>query len=243
MFEVQTYGEGTNLVILHGNPVPPESMALFIDGLKDHFRVIVPNMLASGLNAADQLSKLDQTLAAHDVEEAAFLGHSYGGLQSFHMAARGDVKVTTLVALGPLVYYPQEVLDGYQELATAIEADAIDIAEVLKPTWLTADYLAENPDAGETIERWMDLLSKEDLLNVIRHECDVPDLREDLPRLDLPVYIRTGSLDQATPLAWSQEIHELLPNSILDVVDGVGHFLQMEDPEATLRAVHKFLAK
>ena len=241
MFEVQIDGEGANLVILHGNPVPPETMDLFIEGLKDHFRVIVPDMLASGLNAADQLRKLDETLAAHDVEEAIFLGHSYGALQSFHMAARGDVEVTQLVALGPLVYYPEEVLAGYQELALAIEADAIDIAQAMAPAWLSPNYMEANPDAATKVGEWLAPLSKQQLLDIIHIETDVPDLRGDLPQLDLPVYIRTGSADQATPLAWSQEIHGLLPNSTLDVVDGAGHFLQMEDSEATLAAVRKFL--
>lgn len=243
MFDIEIYGEGADLVILHGNPVPPESMSKFINELKDHFRVLVPNALACGLNGADQLEKLDETLAANGVKRASFLGHSYGAFQSFHMATRGNVEVSKLVALSPLAYYPDEVLAGYQELAPAIEADAVDIVEVLTPSWLSADYLAANPSAKEQLRKWLGLLSKEQLLDVIRIECDLPDLRGELPQIEAPVYIRVGALDLATPPAWSEEIHGLLPNSTLHIIEGSGHFLQMEDARATLNAVRGFLTR
>jgi pimeloyl-ACP methyl ester carboxylesterase len=44
-----------------------------------------------------------------------------------------------------------------------------------------------------------------------------------LPQLKMPVLIVWGSLDHIVPLGQAQTMHQLIPQSELDVFDGCGH--------------------
>lgn len=50
--------------------------------------------------------------------------------------------------------------------------------------------------------------------------------------LDLPVAYLWGALDSATPLDQGKELQQLTPGSVLQVMDGLGHIPQIEDPAA-----------
>jgi pimeloyl-ACP methyl ester carboxylesterase len=44
-----------------------------------------------------------------------------------------------------------------------------------------------------------------------------------LPKLKMPVLLVWGQLDRITPLSLGQKMHELIPQSQLEVIPGCGH--------------------
>jgi pimeloyl-ACP methyl ester carboxylesterase len=67
------------------------------------------------------------------------------------------------------------------------------------------------------------------------------DLRDVLPRIDVPTLVLHGSADTRAPLAVAEQLHASIPGSRLVVLDGVGHVSPVEAPERFTREVRAFL--
>jgi pimeloyl-ACP methyl ester carboxylesterase len=243
MIQVDIHGEGEDLVILHGSPVPPESVeSLTADLAADH-RVLVPHLDRLRVGFEEASGIIEDALTSHGVDDAIVVGHSVGAYRAFQLATGDAIDVTRVVAISPLVYYPAEVRAGYDELGEAIEAGAVDTAQLaamLADPWYGTRY-REQTDAVAQLQRWFEEAGTEGLLAAIRVETQGPDLRPLLPEIDVPVSVIVGDGDEATPVAWSEEIVELLPDARLHVVEGSGHFPHAEATDETLGHVRSFL--
>jgi pimeloyl-ACP methyl ester carboxylesterase len=68
------------------------------------------------------------------------------------------------------------------------------------------------------------------------------DLRDVLRRIDVPTLVLHGDADARAPLHIGLELHRSISGSQLVVLEGVGHAMNLEAPEAFRRAVHGFLS-
>ncbi len=68
-------------------------------------------------------------------------------------------------------------------------------------------------------------------------------MRDDLPRVSVPVLVMTGSEDRITRAAESAEIANLLPNATLEIVEDAGHFPFVEQPSRYFEALGSWLAR
>jgi len=67
------------------------------------------------------------------------------------------------------------------------------------------------------------------------------DNREDIAGLDTPTLILQSSDDMIAPLTVGEYMHAQLPNSVLHLVNNVGHCPHMSAPEACAEAMDNFL--
>jgi len=68
------------------------------------------------------------------------------------------------------------------------------------------------------------------------------DLRDVLPRIDVPTLLLYGEDDKRSSLDIARELHASIPTSTLVVIPGVGHQINMEAPEAFNDEVRDFLS-
>jgi 3-oxoadipate enol-lactonase len=69
------------------------------------------------------------------------------------------------------------------------------------------------------------------------------ELRFELPKIEVPTLVITGSQDTLTPLGDAEELAELIPTSRLYVLRGAAHGLMAEAPNAFNDVVLRFLAE
>jgi pimeloyl-ACP methyl ester carboxylesterase len=62
-----------------------------------------------------------------------------------------------------------------------------------------------------------------------------------LGRIDCPVLVMTGAEDSWSGPAQHAAIAEAIPDSELVIVEGAGHMIQLEAPEAVNRAIASWL--
>jgi pimeloyl-ACP methyl ester carboxylesterase len=67
------------------------------------------------------------------------------------------------------------------------------------------------------------------------------DLREILPRIDVPTLLVHGDADQRAPLKVADELHARIPGSKLVVIPGSGHMVTLEAPQRVNDEVRSFL--
>ncbi|MFI6876246.1 alpha/beta fold hydrolase [Streptomyces sp. NPDC050400] len=72
---------------------------------------------------------------------------------------------------------------------------------------------------------------------------DVVDDRVALKGLDVPALVIGGRHDVICGVRWSEELHELIPDSRLLVLERSGHFGHLEEPELFDRAVSRFVSE
>jgi pimeloyl-ACP methyl ester carboxylesterase len=68
------------------------------------------------------------------------------------------------------------------------------------------------------------------------------DVREDAPKILVPTLLIYGEADTQAPVWYGEQYHELIPDSTLEVLPGVGHFVHLERPVVVDTAITRFLA-
>ena len=244
-------GDGPPVVFLHGLGGTRTAWDPQLRGLGDRFRCIAWDMPGYGNSApigeltfpaiADSLADLLDLLG---VEAADLVGLSFGGMHALHAALRHPARVRRLVladtspAFGLDGTTPQDWIAarlGPLERARSpadMAAGVIDsiCAVVLEPE-VRGQLVASFGRISETGFR-------------AAVECLVHhDVRDRLADIGCPSLVVVGSEDRETPVEYAQALAAGLPDSTLEILDGVGHLSPSEAPERFNRLVGDFLER
>jgi pimeloyl-ACP methyl ester carboxylesterase len=78
-------------------------------------------------------------------------------------------------------------------------------------------------------------------LRVMARSFTEADLRDVLPRIDVPTLLLYGDEDARAPLTVAKDLHHAIPRSELVVMPGVGHVSSVESGERFNDEVRRFL--
>lgn len=171
-------------------------------------------------------------LDALAIEQAVIVGHSMGGAiaQQFALTYPARTAALILIATGGRLRVSPQIL----EFARSDLPAAADLISSLE--W--------GPDTPEQMIR----LGKQQLLTnrpeVIYGDylaCNGFDLMERLGDIRTPALVVGGTADQMTPPKYASTLAERIAGARLTLIDGAGHMVQLEKPEAVTRAVEQFL--
>ena len=73
------------------------------------------------------------------------------------------------------------------------------------------------------------------------HSIAEADLRDVLPRIEVPTLLLYGELDERAPLKVAAELHAWIPASQLVIIESVGHSANVEAPEEFNAHVRTFI--
>jgi pimeloyl-ACP methyl ester carboxylesterase len=171
------------------------------------------------------------------------VGHSTGGLVALLMILEEPQLFSRAVLLDPVGAKGIAFNPAFDEaMAKAFEAmkDSREVtAQVLGSTILNCDYSDDFFDwvivedgfrAAQKTGGW-----------VVKSLYGV-DYSEKLKGVQQPIQILHGSEDQILPMADSQALTELLPNSKFQVLESTGHCLNIENPERLAKVLREHLS-
>jgi len=223
----EVYGEGTPLVLLHGNGGDLSSLSAQIDFFRTHRRVIAIDSRAHGHSTMDK-QELTYDLMADDVAAlllqlktgpADILGWSDGGIVALALAIRHPACVHRLAITG-----------------ANTRADALtpsDLAEMRKDLAEIDDMIAK----GNTAKDWPRLRQHTTLM--LFH----PNMtKAELASIKAPVLVMAGDHDMI-PEVHTREIAASLPNATLHIFPDSSHSVAKEHPELFNPAVEAFLSQ
>jgi pimeloyl-ACP methyl ester carboxylesterase len=209
--------------------------------LPGHMRSAGPALTSVPAMADWLLALLD----AAGVQRAALAGHSLGSLVALEAASRAPARATRLVLLGAAV--PMPVTATLLDAARTAPLKAIDMTVAWSFSTLAPKPSYPGPGA------WVRGGSRALMRQVLSHGGDPLLFHTDFSacndydggiaaaaRVTCPAHLIVASADQMTPPRAAREVAAALKATVHTIPGG--HFMMLEQPEATLAALRQALA-
>ncbi|HAO25250.1 MULTISPECIES: alpha/beta fold hydrolase [unclassified Methylophaga] len=247
----QSIGHGEPLVILHGlfgsadnwrsiaKALSSERQVISVD-LRNHGRSFHHSQQTFDLMAEDLLNLLDHLgLSVIDL-----LGHSLGGKTAMQFSQNFTDRLRKLIIVD---IAPRQYADEHSQIFKALLAQDLSkfstrsqvsdaLAEAL-PDPQVRQFLLLNLQKGDNGLSWR--------INLQGLFCNYPGLLQSVSpenSIELPALFLSGSKsDYVTDDDWLQ-IKSLYPQAEYVVIDGAGHWVHAEKPDAFIQQVNRFLA-
>jgi pimeloyl-ACP methyl ester carboxylesterase len=240
-------GGGAPLVYLHGaggllgdNP--------FLDQLAQRYHVYAPEWPGYGESTGEDALEdmLDFALHGWDLVDALGLrqphvvGHSMGGMIAAEMACLAPREVGKLVLVAPAGLWLEEhpIPDIFAMLPYQI-AEALFVDPQAGAQLLTGGADLSDMEALKDFY----LISQRRLTMAGKILFPIPNRRlsKRLYRLTAPTLVAWGAADRLIVPAYAARWQALIPGARVELIEGAGHMLPYEQPEAFTRAVAGFL--
>ena len=245
-----TSGEGPPLVLLHGGWCDSRAWRWQLDGLGGDFAVTAWEAPGCGQSSdpptewrmPEYADCLAAWLEAAGIERPHVLGLSWGSSLALELYRRHPQVSASLVLVGAYAGWagslPAEIVAERLQRA---------LGELERPPeeWVAGylpGFFAEAPpaDLADEIVRMMCDLHPAGTRTMM-HAMAEADLRDVLPRIQVPTLLLYGESDARSPLDIAEALHAGIPGSQLVVLPGVGHFANAERPREFNEAVRRFL--
>ncbi len=233
----ETFGEGPDLLLVAGLGGRHEFFTNQIDELSKHFRVTIHDHRGVGKSTPDKLvvgaehmaNDLILLMDALNIESAHLLGHSTGGAIGQHIALKAPERINKLILssswAGPSAYFQQlfatrrEVLincgpAAYLTMGTYLATPAWHLQDKIKsPRSFLSDRVANFPGLEVELSR---------LAAVLAH-----DLRAEVNKITHQTLAIGAKDDQITPIGFTEELAQNIPNASMITLQHGGHFAPM----------------
>ncbi|MGW8363084.1 alpha/beta fold hydrolase [Streptomyces wedmorensis] len=242
-------GTGPALLLVHGHPFDHTMWQPQIDRFSRTHRVIAPDLRGYGATplgamthstdlgefAEDLVELLDELR----IEDCVLAGLSMGGQIAMELYRRHPERVRGLVLAD--TFPAAETEDGKKArnaMADRLLREGMHgyADEVLDR--MVAPY---NTHAAPHVHRMMRATDPVAAAAALRGRAERPDYRETLAAATVPALVVVGRDDTYTPVADAEEMHALLPDSTLVVVERAAHLPNLERTEEFDAALAAFL--
>jgi pimeloyl-ACP methyl ester carboxylesterase len=255
-------GEGPVLVLLHTLRTQLDMFQKVIPELARHFRVYAMDYPGHGYS---DIPRTDYTadffvetvagfLERLDIQQAAIVGESIGGTIGLLLAARGDPRVRSVVAINPYDYDRGRGLRRSSWLANLLFG--LNDVPVLGATFMRLrQFPIEKRVFEGGVKRKQSIpqpLLKEmyrvgerrghlhAFMSLVRHWPGWEKAREAYGRINRPVLLLYGESDWSRKAEREANAHAI-PGAQMQVVPEAGHFLSLEAPAEVIRVTRVLL--
>lgn len=246
---VRVAGSGSPVVYLHGAGGP--AWDPFLDALAEKHTVYAPDFPGTtpgdpdAIKAIDTLWDLvlyeDELLDALGLEQAAVVGHSFGGMVAAEIAANMPKRVSKLVLIAPAGLWRD---DNPVPMWTAIPAAELPARAFADPQSAAAQAMFAPPDDPEAA---LDQVIQANWAAACAGKFwwPIPDkgLKKRIHRVTAPTLVIWGEKDGLIPPAYAKEFAAKIPGTRVQLVADAGHLPQVEQRELVTKAVLEFLAR
>ena len=246
----ETMARDKVVVFVHGAQQDHSCWALQTRWFAHHgFSVLAPDLPGHGRSGGAPLGSIEAMadwvvalLDRLDIEQAAIVGHSMGSLVAIECGIGHPQRVSRVVLIGTALPMPVAA-----PLVDAARDDEPKAAAMIN-TW---SYSPSAQFGGCVIPGLWMLGVNQRLMARQKRGVFHADLAacnayrrplESLSAMTPPVLVLAGRQDRMTSPKVAKAVHGAIPNARLQMIEGSGHALMAERPDAVLDALIDFLA-
>jgi pimeloyl-ACP methyl ester carboxylesterase len=231
-------GSGTPLLLLHHDIGTLERLP-FYDALARQFTVLIPShpgydkseRPAWMRNVRDVAVVHQWILAHYRLSDVSVVGLGFGGWIAAEMATMAPRAFKKLVLVGAMGIKPERGEIADQALVSYIDYVRLGFSDQSVYDRL---FGAETP--VKTLEQWD--LNREMTFRIAwkpyMYNASLPHL---LGGVTTPALVVWGKKDRVVPLECGERYVKALPQARLEVIEGAGHFVEMEKPDELAKLV------
>lgn len=246
-------GAGPAIVFSHGTFMDRTMFAPQVEALARDWRVVAyDSRVLAGPNVPHTLDDLvDDAVALLDrlgIERCVLAGMSLGGFMAMQFALRHPERLDGLVLIDAFAKdYSAEERAQFGPKFRELDRDGMiprPFAEWVAPICFGATTLRRDPAlVRHWVERWCGRIPARAVWHQALSWLDKPDHTPLLGRIEVPTLILCGEEDVRMPKGHLQEMLAALPYGELVTIPEAGHTSNLENPEATNRALSAFMAR
>ncbi len=246
-------GTGPAILFIHGHPFNQSMWDPQLAALTWKYRVItfdirgygaseVPTAEATTLET--MASDINALLDHLNIPKAVIAGLSMGGQIAMAFAEQYPQRLSGLILAATFPQADTEetiktrcaTADRFLQQGSVLPGGEM-IPKLIAPASLKRDpeiavkaftMIAHTPPAGATA--------------ALRGRALRKDYTESLTRITVPTLIIVGTEDSYIPLETAKQMHQAIPNSHLEIFEGIGHLPNLEATDRFNATLHKFLA-
>jgi len=239
--QVLTSGSGPPVLVLHhdiGNP----GWLPFYEALASRFSVFVPSFPGYGASERAEWLRSVRDLAAVEqwllkelaLDDVSLVGLGFGGWVAAEMASLSPRQFRRLVLVGAMGIKPAagEILDqailNHEDYVRAGFYDQAHFDAVF----------GSEPDT-DRLEQW-DIHRETTFRIAWKPYMYNPTLPHLLGGVEAPSMVVWGREDRVVPLECGEHYHQALPEARLRVIEGCGHYVEMEKPDELATLIMEF---
>ena len=225
------YGEGKDILLLHGWGQNIEMMKMLGDNFSDRFRITILDFPGFGFseepseswNIKDYADMLEEFINELDIKKPIIMGHSFGGRVAIRYSA--DHVVEKIVLFGsPCVREDTELPLSVKILKGIKKLPGMDkIGEFAKNFIGSRDYKAASPIMRQT------------LVNVVNE-----DLSKYAKEIDCPTLLIWGENDDEAPVSDAKILEGIMVDAALIVLPGT-HYAYLENLPRVVSILDNFI--
>ncbi len=245
-------GEGPGVVLVHGLYGSGNNFRRHAGWLAEQHRVLSPDLRNHGrsphsdeMSYAAMAADLEALLDREGLAEATLVGHSMGGKAAMALALTRAQRVSALVVvdIAPVAYDHDQgaILEAMESVDLARVASRADADRQMRdavPEAGVRQFLLTNLERADGGWRWR--LPLEILARAIPTILDFPELGSPYP--GPAVFLHGAASDYVQP-RHQQAIRRCFPEARLQALEGVGHWVHAEAPDAFEAALREFLGQ
>ncbi|MHC5937719.1 alpha/beta fold hydrolase [Nostoc sp.] len=247
-------GSGEPLLLIAGFLCDHAYWSLIMRSLTSHYQVIRLDNRGMGRSSAPEnpysLKQMASDVAAlldHiAIDKVHLAGHSMGGQIAQELVLAHPQKVESLMLLSSLAKADalfNSIIETWGDLCANVD---LKLYEKVVLPWIFTDTFYSIPGMIEgLIEfaiKYPFLPATHSLYHHSRAMLDF-DTTDRLQQIHCPTLVLVGKQDILTPLKFSQQLAQGIPNAELLVLDRGGHGFLIESPDAVVSAMLNFLRK
>jgi pimeloyl-ACP methyl ester carboxylesterase len=241
---LRTAGRGAPLLVLHHDIGTPEQLP-FYEALAARFTLLLPthpgydgSERPAFMRSVRDVAVTYQALLAHrSLSDVVLVGLGFGGWIAAEMATMSPRAFRRLVLVGAMGIKPA---DG--EIMDQALVSYIDYARAGFEDQAAFDRLFTPDPSTPQLEQW-DLNREMTFRIAWKPYMYNPTLPQLLGGVQTESLIVWGRQDRIVPVGVAEQYARALPKSRVSIVDGAGHFLEMEQPEALAKLIVPFAAQ
>ena len=225
------YGEGKDILLLHGWGQNIEMMKMLGDNFSDIFRITILDFPGFGLseepreawNIKDYANMLEEFINELGIKKPIIMGHSFGGRVAIRYSAEHVVEKIVLFG-SPCVREDTELPLSVKILKGIKKLPGMDkIGEFAKNFIGSRDYKAASPVMRQT------------LVNVVNE-----DLSKYAKEIDCPTLLIWGENDTEAPVSDAKILESIMVDAALIVLPGT-HYAYIENLGQVVNILNNFI--
>jgi pimeloyl-ACP methyl ester carboxylesterase len=252
----QRQGGGPAVVLCHGTPWSSELWDATAASLARQWTVYRFDMIGYGRSeqrpdqdvSLDAQGALFADLLHHwQLERPAVVAHDYGGAVSLrahllHCRPFSSITLVNVVALAP---WGSPFFRLVGEHADVFEQLPPELHRALVEQYIRgASHRGLSPEALETlVAPWTGRQGQAAFYRQIAQADQrfTVEIEPSYATIDVPVHLIWGIEDRWIPPERAHRLHSMIPGSTLELIEGAGHLVQLDAPEALSAAIRRAL--